>query len=446
MAENVLLITVDSLRYDYISKFGHDKITTPYIDKLADNASVFHNAYAHIGATRMSFPTILASSTPLMYGGYERISSDQTLISEVFHDEGYATAGFHSNLYLSANFGYNRGFDTFFDSQEGSNLATRFRQFVTSNMEETMLYPLLKKMHSIVESTGGINIGSYIVSADSITDKAIDWSKNQDSRKNFLWIHYMDPHHPYLPPKEIRSKFCDNPPSDKEALKLRRKALDSPEELGSNELNVLKQLYEGEIYFTDREIKRLVESIKDEWDETLVVLTADHGEQFNEHGSFRGEPLYEEMTHVPLIIHNLNGEDEYNSLVGLTDVAPTILQFMDIDIPDSYVGDSLLNLVKNEKWDRDSVIGGYIPKGDPIFTYRDYGWRYISRSNGNDELYDIDTDPHEQKNVKNEYPDVASSIKNTLHRHRKQINLDDLYEVDMQPEIKDRLQKLGYQE
>lgn len=446
MTDNVLLVTVDSLRYDYTGISGSSKELTPFLDELGDTGSVFHNAYAHVGGTRMSFPTILASSTPLMYGGYEEISDDQTLISESFNDAEYATGGFHSNLYLSADFEYDRGYDTFFDSRGSTTLDTRLRQFVTSHLEETPIYPVLKKLHSVVESTGGINVGSYIVPADNITDLALEWAEAQTATQNFLWIHYMDPHHPYLPPNHIREQFVDEPITDREALKLRRRALEEPDTVDEQDIGTLKQLYEGEVYFTDQEIRRLVENIREMWDETVVAVTADHGEQFDEHGRFRGDPLYEEMTHVPLIIDNWADDGDHDSLVGLTDLAPSLLDYMGIEIPDSYAGESLRHIIDGDEWNREHVIGGFAPHEEPIFTYRSSQWRFISRPDGTEELYNVQDDPKEQHNVIGEHPTVEAEIREDLKTHREIVSSDGWINAEMDEEIRQRLRNLGYKE
>lgn len=109
---DVLLITVDSLRADHLSAAGYERETTPCVDRLAANGHRFTSAFAHACATRASFPSILTSSTALMYGGYESLSENRTLVTEAL-PAAYRAGGFHSNLYLSAEFGYSRGFDAF---------------------------------------------------------------------------------------------------------------------------------------------------------------------------------------------------------------------------------------------------------------------------------------------------------------------------------------------
>src|SRR6056297_586472 len=99
--QDTLLVTIDSLRADHVGHLGYERDTTPNIDELADRGVTFSNAFAHACSTRPSFPSILTSAYALMYGGYERVSDEQTVVSEVFDRAGYETAGFHSNLYLS---------------------------------------------------------------------------------------------------------------------------------------------------------------------------------------------------------------------------------------------------------------------------------------------------------------------------------------------------------
>ncbi|ELZ19137.1 sulfatase [Haloterrigena salina JCM 13891] len=138
-----------------------------------------------------------------MYGGYERISEDRTLISEAFDDAGYRTAGFHSNLYLSADFGYDRGFDEFYDSKTDPSATARLRQFVKDQLDsDGILYQTLARAFETAEETAGINVGSAYVSADEITDRALEWAESvATDGPRFLWVHYMDVHHPYVPPE-----------------------------------------------------------------------------------------------------------------------------------------------------------------------------------------------------------------------------------------------------
>jgi len=175
--QNTVLITVDSLRADHIGHLGHSRDTTPTMDRLADRGATFSNTFAHACSTRPSFPSILTSVYSRMYGGYERVAANQTVIAEPFDDAGYDTAGFHSNLYLSADFGYDRGFDCFFDSKVDENRSPtqRLKSFVKSTLDEDgLLFQTLSNMVETAERQVGVNLGLAYVPATDLTDMAVE--------------------------------------------------------------------------------------------------------------------------------------------------------------------------------------------------------------------------------------------------------------------------------
>jgi arylsulfatase A-like enzyme len=448
--DNVLLVTIDSLRADHVGYHGYERETTPFIDSLADAGSTFTNAFAHIGGTRFAFPSILSGVSPLMYGGYQQVSDDQTLVSEAFREGGYRTGGFHSNLYLSAEFGYDAGFDEFFDSKEDPSLASRARSFVRKNLDDSPIYPLLQRAYDTVESSSGINVGSYHVPADEITDMALAFAEEAagTDRPAFLWVHYMDVHHPFLPPAEYQRKFREDVVGDRESIKLRRKLMETPGEVTDEELSTVLDLYDAEIRYTDDEIRRLVETVREAWDGTLVALTSDHGEHFLEHGYFSGAQPYDVKLHVPLLVEGEGWDDDgsYDELVGLTDLPPTLLDAVGLDVPASYQGESLRRLVFEGTWERTELMGGW---GEPTtYAYRDLEWKYIERPEDGDELYDLAADPGETDNVIDDHPDVVERLAGRLVEHREEVARTDadVDEADLDEDVRERLRRLGYQE
>ncbi|MFC6722784.1 sulfatase [Halobacteriaceae archaeon SHR40] len=445
---DVVLITVDSLRSDHIGCYSHKRETSPNIDQLAEESHRFTNAFSHAGMTRASFPTILTSSYTNMYGGYERITQGRTLISEVLKREGYATAGFHSNLFLCADFGYQRGFDTFYDSKTDPGFTAKLRQFVKTNLDQdSFLYKILQNLYDATEKNAGVNVGSTYVKADEITDLSIEWVNEVDSEDRFLWTHYMDVHHPYVPPEEYQLEFRDSPISNRRSIKLRRKMLESPDDVTPEERQELIDLYDAEIRFTDHEIGRLVDEVKESWGEDAVVLiTSDHGEEFYEHGQYSHNTVHDEGIHIPLII-DAEGSGEYDEMVGLIDISPTVADYAGCNIPDNFYGASLRKLVEGGNWDRDHVIGDWGgSEGEPDrFFYRDKEWKYINRQ-GEEELYALADDPEENENIVPSNPPALSEIRSTIEDHREIVTGTsmDIDEVEMDEVVEDRLEKLGY--
>lgn len=449
---NVLLVTVDSLRADHVGCYGYDRETTPVLDGIADDAAVFENTFAHACSTRPSFPTILTSSYPMMYGGYENLSTERTLISEVFDEAGYRTGGFHSNAYLNPEFGYGRGFDTFHDSMTDPGALARLRQFVKNNLDKDgLIYQTLASAFDTAERQAGANIGSAYVDADKITDHAIEWLEGGTSdTDDFLWVHYMDVHHPYLPPEEFQREFRDEPISERRAIQLRRKFIQDPDEVTDEELADIIDLYDAEIRFTDSEIGRLLDAADRTWDDYTVAVTADHGEEFKDHGEFSHfAKFYDEVLHVPLIYRDNTYDGRYDDLVGLLDVSPTLVDSAGLDVPSNFYGASLQSLLEDDSWDRTEILGDWAADmdGDRRYAYRDHEWKYIQRPRG-EELYDLTEDPNEQENLIDEEPPILDDLRAAIDRHEEEIDQTrvDVETVEMDEEVKQQLRDLGYQE
>lgn len=451
--QNIVLITVDSLREDHVGYHGYPEDTTPTIDKLANGGADFSNAFAHACSTRPSFPSILTSVYARMYGGYERVSEEQTVIAEPLSEAGYETAAFHSNLYLSADFGYDAGFDQFFDSKADADpsLIDRIKDTVRSTLDEDgLLFRSLSNFIQTTEQQVGLSFGLAYVPAAELTDMAIEWVWERAATDNFLWIHYMDVHHPYVPPAEYQRPFREDPISQRRAIKLRRKMIESPESITDKEIDDLVNLYDAEIRYTDAQIRRLLKAIDDQWAETTVVLTADHGEEFHDHGGFsHSATFYDEVMNVPLVVDGPGIGGTYDELIGLIDLAPTLLDYADLPIPDTYRGNSLRALFQDGDWSREIVIGDWMDLGswEERLAVRTSGWKYII-SQSSKELYDLTSDPGEQENVVEEHPAVVDELEAVLDDHRADVKTTyrDLGTVEMDESVKKRLRDLGYKE
>ena len=152
---------------------------------------MFTNAFAHSCSMRPSFPSILSSTYPLMYGGYERLKK-RTLISEAFKHAGFQTPGFHSNLYLSDDLGYDCGFDEFYDSKTNPSATARLRQSLKFQLDsDGELYRMLSHLSETAECTAGADLGSPYVPADDITNRALEWALQAGKKAGprFLWVH-----------------------------------------------------------------------------------------------------------------------------------------------------------------------------------------------------------------------------------------------------------------
>lgn len=318
MAKNIILITVDSLRYDYAIESPEHGPTprTPVMNTLRKSGRNYTNARVTGPSTRTSFPGLLTSTYPWEYDGWQYNSLDgRPHLAEELSDVGYSTGGFHSNEFLINGSGYERGFDRYFGYESGHKQFLYFRDNAPFEPD-----PIL----------GG----------DELTRIAGDWLTDAPEPV-FCWVHYMDVHLPYRPHRGTPSERI----SPQTAQRLLGKYVNGVE-LTSDELDILRALYAGEVAFLDACIGALLDRITQRFspEETVVVLTADHGELLGEDGRI-GHPdvLRETLLDVPLVILDSSDSGTVNAPVSTVDLFPTLLEYAGAAVPDECRGVSLRN-------------------------------------------------------------------------------------------------------
>lgn len=452
---NVVLITVDALRGDHLKCLGYFRETSPNLDNLARDSISFTQAISTGPITPASFIGILTSTYPLMYGGYgSLLNQERTTIAEVLKENGYNTATFHSNPYISRVYGYDRGFDTFCDALEFSfnksylkkhlkehlgvsspshtilsNVKTNVRKKIQSMLpninKNSKSYSFLRELYHTYNLYLTKEVKQWHGTADTINERAISWLQEQ-SGNFFLWMHYMDVHFPYIPPRNYLFQSM----SKREVSRLNKKFLYYRNKISKKECKKLIALYDSNIRYVDYAIESLLNKIEEMGllDNTLIIVTADHGDEFSEHGYFsHDQRLYDSLIHVPLIIH---GPELKNATieepVSLLDLAPTILDLLNIQKPSSFMGCSLLPLIKGMKVKSSGVISeiGHRDweslKPDHRVrktSYRTRKWKYIYNENNRDELYNLQDDPMEQENLIDEEKEVAEELKPKILAH-----------------------------
>jgi arylsulfatase A-like enzyme/Flp pilus assembly protein TadD len=295
---DVLLITIDTLRADYLSCYDDTKINTPHIDRLADKGLLFKRAFAHNVITLPSHINILTGTYPFYHGVRDnagfRLSEESLLISEVLKEKGYRTAAFIGAFPLDDRFGMNQGFDLYDDF------------YGDTSHPHDMFF---------VERT-----------AERVIDAALRWIKSQGKNPWLCWIHVFDPHVPYNPPQDFKKRY----PSD---------------------------FYGGEVAYVDEEMGKLFQYLEKRQNRKfpLTVVTSDHGESLGEHREHtHGVFAYNSTLHIPLILFQpqLFPESKViNETVRHIDIAPTVMDVVGIKIPEVFQGRSLLPLVKRpSKW------------------------------------------------------------------------------------------------
>lgn len=463
--ENIILITIDSLRADFLQLYG-GQVATPNLESLAEKSVVYQNTFSTSSHTKQSFPGILASSYPTS-GGVNHFGN-RSSIAYYFHKGGFATAGFHSNPLLVRSRGYAQGFDTFEDCLENNQKnETKTNQkkheplMATSAVLESLyrtcpqLYNHLKKVYrKFQRKRKGVSLAYE--PGEVINKHVFSWLKDQSGRF-FLWIHYMDVHFPYAV-----SEMVSPPDQRQEALALTKKMAHDPNKLTENELSRLKDLYSREIIYVDNCLGRLFDFLKQHniWDNALVAITSDHGEAFMEHDAwFHGDYLYNEFIQVPLIIKNPNWQPQtINKPVSLIDLAPTIVTEAGLEMPATFEGKPLTPNPTQNDIIAEIAHRSFEDKNPESATIFDGTWKLIINTlTKKKELYNLIADPDEKQNVTEKNPEITNQLLQKLEKHikRKRPNrFPDDKEIIKQKkemdnsqtseEVKKRLRALGY--
>jgi len=442
---NVVLLTVDALRADLFVDDEGPSVPTPNIDGLSDEALRATNGYANAPHTRAAFPAILTGTYPWAHGGYETLGSERPSLAERMADGGYATGGFHSNPYLEAEFGYDRGFDRFVSNSESvSRLAAvrrRLTKVFSGDRKDTFLYRAIEQAHALSSRVTGVDIGVPYLSGEALNETVASWLEDT-TEPLFLWAHYMDPHDPYLPRPDTVSQDIPR----RRSIRLQKRLTSDPDAIDGDERADLMRLYRGEVEYLDRCIGELLEVIRTELEPTLVVLTADHGEAFDEHGYYRHpDAFHEELIKIPLLLTGPQvTPGRIDGHVSAVDVMPTVLGLCDLDIPDGCHGSP----VTSDEGRRRQV---FAETGEPgegrVMTVRD-GWKLVADADGSRPvLYDLRADPDERDDVAAERVDVVADLRSDILEHVEEVtSKSDTGEEpsDVSDDVRDRLARLGY--
>ncbi len=352
----VIVIGLDTTRPDHLGVYGYERPTTPELDDWAKTASVFDAAWAPAPRTRPAFRTATTGRYPLDAVGARNIG-------DVFDEAGFATAGIVANIHLNRRFGFHSGFD------------------------EWTLDPEAK--------------------ASDQVDDALAWLTANRHRDTYLFMHIMDPHIFYAAPEPYGSMFVDSPDPDLGTYNrwmVKKWALSG--KLTKQRQDHIVGSYDGEVRYTDRELKRFFDGLGKLGGNDLVVIHSDHGEEFWEHGGFEhNHQLYDETTRVVLLIDPPPGQTATSRLsepVWLADIGPTLFDYAGISSPPKSDGRSLKALIDASDagdWKRPIPIA-HLMYDTERWGVAMEGHKYIVHTiSGEEELYDLAADPAESKNL-----------------------------------------------
>lgn len=434
---SLVLITVDCLRADRVARSGKQSATTPFLDSLAADSFIFRNAYASGVPTYYSLPALLASRYPLAFGrDVIGIAPGESTIATELKERGFHTAAFIAgNPYVCSADGYSAGFNVFRNFLSAEEIEVRQDEAAASQRPlQGRANQLLSKACHSLPGLGAAYDEAYFQycqrsirndgasfdnlrrfpSADVIVNCAIAWLQQNSARPFFLWLHFMDPHAPYYPKAEALKELGTELDSS-EARRLN--SLWAREGLSSRRLHKKRRpveaLYDAGVRWVDRQIGRLANRLIELnlWDQCALAVSADHGEEFMDHGGKFHPPfnLHEELIRVPLLMRvpgHPQGR-EVNRPIGLIDLAPTLFDALDIPAPASFRGRSCWRKLKNnEDWDwpvlTECAYGCTNPfRADTRLASRLLSVRkgqhklVINFAAGNDHLFELNSDPGE---------------------------------------------------
>lgn len=368
---DVMLISIDTLRADYLKMYAASGVDVPHMQQLADESVLFGRAVSQIPYTLPSHCTMLTGLYPVGHGVkdnvHDRIPDSVATLAEMFHRAGYQTAGFLGSMVLGRKTGLDRGFDFYDDFFSRADVRAA-------------------------------DLGGVERRAKDVLASFEHWYDNKRASGNsFMFLHFYDPHSPYDPPPGYAASNSEN------------------------------DLYRGEIRYVDDTIGELMDYLKKKgtWSRTIVLLVSDHGEMLQEHGEIgHGFFLYESALWVPMMVR-IPGQapGKVNDPVQIVDIAPTLLEAAGVASSGAMQGESLVPVLRNgaRKKNRLAFSESYfaaLQMGvSPIFSVQDNTLKYIDAPKP--ELYDLASDPGEKQNLIEQRKSEARQYQTRIEQYQK---------------------------
>jgi arylsulfatase A-like enzyme len=399
---HVVLISIDTCRADHLSCYGYSRRTSPNIDAVAAEGILFNHIVTPVPITLPAHSSMLTGTIPAYHrvrdNNNYRLSDSHVTLAEILRENGFVTGAVVGSYILRSHFGLAQGFDSYNDT---------FKQKVD------------RPFFTVNER-----------SAEQVTYFANIWLEKHRKEKSFLFLHYYDPHDPYEFHKDF--VFSSVP-----------------------FVTLSKDRYDGEIAYMDHYVGQVIRKLKEVnlYESTLLIITADHGESLGEHSEeTHGFFTYHSGIHVPLIIKVPGGPKGMviNDLAGIIDIVPTVCSFLGIDVPEHVQGMDLGVLLSDK--------GGSVEKRylycesllptkfdlSPLFSLVSDRWKYIHSLKS--ELYDLQKDPYETKNLFDDETRQASIMRERLRLIFEDYSVSDIVDnkIVMDEEARRRLESLGY--
>ncbi len=408
---NIILIIADTLRADALGTYGAGPDATPGLDRFAGEAVRFAHAYSQSTWTRPSIATILTSLYPSVHGTMHKmdaIPDGVTTLAQALRAQGYWTAGFVSNINVAPIFNFQQGFD------EYTYLPPDFYFGATDSAARLAIY---KGLRVLRERFLGYRIYfyHYYQDAEVVNAAVVHWLEQRPPSPFFLLIHYMDPHDPYF----------EHPYNGHGVARVTNP---DPAPARRDELHAL---YAQDVAYLDQHLERLFARLKalGRYDDSVIALTADHGEEFQDHGGWwHGTSLYQEQVHVPLLIKRSRephaGAVE-SAVARSLDIAPTLMAVAGLSAPASFAGHDLFGTQAAES---EPLFAEEDFEGNVLASLRLGPWKVITANPDNPrglrpvELYNLSEDPTERRDRAADEPARAQEMVRLLSQERSRIS------------------------
>lgn len=397
---NVVFIMADTLRADRLSCYGYTANQTPHMDALARDGVRYIQMSAQASWTKPSVATMLTSLYPSSHQAIRKadmLPADVVMLSEVLQERGYYTAGFANNVNVAATFNFHQGYD------EYVFLEPSYYLFATESSSQLAIYQGLRRVSALL--TPGTYPQYFYQPAEVVNAHVLPWLEAHRDTRFFLFIHYMDPHDPYF----------EHPFNGRGYARV---ANQNPDPALAP---AMSRAYDGEVAYLDEHLGQLFAALK-KWglyNNTLILLVGDHGEEFQEHGGWwHGTTLYEEQLAVPLIIkypQQAHAGTVDDGFARCLDLAPTVVDVLGVPAPATWQGVSL-------------CPGASVPRPEALFAEEDHEGnvlqslrtphrKLIIANEGNPrglptvELFDLRADPGEHHNLAAGEPDTVRLLR-----------------------------------
>lgn len=459
--KNLLLVTIDTLRSDRLGTYGNPIVLTPNLDRLAARGTLFCDASAQIPSTLPSHASILTGRYPTTHGVHDNgvyfLDERESTLAEMLGEIGLEGAAFVGAFVLDHRFGTDQGFAVYDDRMEDP-----LRRGEAPRLDDAT--------NPVARWWVGSWFSAYQRRGDSVVRAAAQWLRQRpardDTRPFFLWVHLFDPHEPYDPPFPFAALYDRdyNGPMDGtgEAFEATRAA----GTLTERDVAHMRSRYDSEVTYADACLGALLDSIEalGVLDETLVAVTADHGEGLGEHDYYfeHGSRLWETLLRVPLI---LSGPGVPSGLVVTgrvrsVDIAPTLTELLGVPAPAGIDGASLRPLFESEADARDSYAETQcglqtMPVPESYRALSSGDWKLIAVAPRNRDaagapsvaLYDLARDAGETRDLSAERPRIAQDLLSALARTAAAGRRDSIASLNtraMDDETVAKLRALGY--